>query len=63
MSNQLRAIRYLRDQEKRALDVYRERYDRLVSEGKHPQAAVVRGQITRQCGKLDGIDQILEAIK
>ena len=57
------AIRYLRDQEKRALDVYRERYDRLVSEGKHPQAAVVRGQITRQCGKLDGIDQILEAIK
>ena len=59
----IKAIRYLRIQEKRILDVYRERYERLVAEGKHPQAAVVRGQITRQCGKLDGIDQILEAIK
>ena len=60
MSDQLRAIRAMNQLQ---LQTYRERYDRLVSEGKHPQAAVVRGQITRQCGKLDGIDQILEAIK
>ena len=63
MSNLRIAIRYMRIKEKRTLDVYRERYERLVSEGKHPQAAVVRGQITRQCGRLDAIEDILEDIK
>ena len=58
-----RAMRELRAQQQIALDIYRERYERLVAEGKHDQAAVVRGQITRQCGMLDGIDLVLEASK
>ena len=57
------AVREIRVQQQTALDVYRERYERLVAEGKHDQAAVVRGQITRQCGMLDGIDLVLEVLK
>ena len=60
MNNQ--AIRELRAQEKCTLDIYRERYERLVEEGKHDLAAVVKGQISRQCGRLDGIDQVLEVV-
>ena len=60
MSDQLKAIRATNQLQ---LQTYRERYERLVAEGKHAQAATVRGQITRQCGKLDGIDQVLEVIK
>ena len=58
-----RAMRELRAQQQIALDIYRERYERLVAEGQHARAAIVRGQITRQCGMLDGIDLVLEAVK
>ena len=56
------AVRELRAQQQAALDNYRERYERLVEESKHDLAAVVKGQISRQCGKLDGIDQTLEVL-
>ena len=56
------AIRELRSQHRRTLDLYRERYEILVQEGKHGLAATVKGQISRQCGKLDGIDEVLEVL-
>ena len=56
------AVRELRAREKCTLDIYRERYERLVEEGKHDLAATVKGQISRQCGKLDGIDHALEVL-
>jgi hypothetical protein len=56
-------IREIRMQEFVSLQVMRTRYDRLLADAKHAEAAVVKGQISRQCGKLDGIDQVLEAMK
>lgn len=55
-------VRELRAREQCALDNYRERYERLVEGSKHDLAAVVKGQISRQCGKLDGIDIVLEVL-
>ena len=55
-------IRQVRMEEFLNLQVMRTRYDRLLADAKHAEAAVVKGQISRQCGKLDGIDQILEAL-
>jgi hypothetical protein len=56
------SVRELRAQEKCTLDNYRDRYERLVEDSKHDLAAVVKGQISRQCGKLDGIDHVLEVL-
>ena len=60
MKNQ--AVRQIRMEEFITLQVYRGRYDRLLADAKHAEAAIVKGQISRQCGKLDGIDQVLEAV-
>tara|TARA_B100001059_G_scaffold66860_1_gene63519 strand:+ start:514 stop:699 length:186 start_codon:yes stop_codon:yes gene_type:complete len=56
-------IREIRMQEFVSLQVMRTRYDRLLADAKHAEAAVVKGQISRQCGKLDGIDQVLEVLQ
>ncbi len=56
-------IRQVRMGEFLNLQIYRGRYDRALEAGKHAEAAVIKGQISRQCGKLDGIDQVLEALQ
>ena len=56
------AIRELRAQHQCTLDIYRERYEQLVVEGKHDLAATVKGQISRQCGRLDAIEEVLEVL-
>lgn len=56
-------LRELRMQEFLNLQIYRGRYDKLLANGKHAEAAVIKGQISRQCGKLDGIDLVLEAMQ
>ena len=61
MKNQ--EIRELRMQEFLNLQVMRTRYDRLLADDKHAEAAVVKGQISRQCGRMDGIDQVLEVLQ
>ena len=60
MKNQ--KIRQVRMEEFLNLQVMRTRYDRLLADAKHAEAAVVKGQISRQCGKLDGVDLVLEAL-
>jgi len=55
-------IRQVRMEEFLNLQVYRGRYDRALATGKHAEAAVIKGQISRQCGKLDGVDLVLEAL-
>lgn len=60
MKNQ--AVRQIRMEEFITLQVYRGRYDRLLADAKHAEAAVIKGQISRQCGKLDGLDLALEAL-
>ncbi len=56
-------LREMRMREFNNLQLYRDRYDRLVAEGKHAEAAIVRGQISRCAGRLDGMDMLLEAMK